>query len=319
MRKKALILPLGLCLAAGARAEAVDFNKIVHWTGEGDCRAVLVIQFDDSNTTAGCGAVVWGYRWSAGSGKTTDEMMREVASGSQDLIFLRQLTGTMGYTLDGVGYGPSAADMLNALYFDAEGAENDSRISFGYLYPNTGMGQKAAPGTDLAYLVEDAVYAAAETHYIDHPLNYEAYGYPAYDYDYWKMGPIEDSVWKAGWYDGYWSFWTGKNAMEDLSFSGMGMTSILLEDGDIAAWRFTALDGSGGFGDMDAEWLPLNYLHFDSDVPTGVKSPAAVDGVAPVVYTLDGRTVETGVDLSALRKGIYIIKTSKETKKILIH
>ena len=180
-------------------------------------------------------------------------MIRAIARESSDLLIFVQYTGGMGYTLDGIGYSPDVNAMLDGIWFDYESAFEDGNISFGYFSPNTGMGQTSAPGNEAIGLSYDAIAAAAETHVIEHPLNAHAYGYPAYDYDHWKLDKTriadafvaDRSYWRSGWYWGYWSFWIGSRGddMEDLSYSGMGMSSVQIYDGQISGWKYQPLGG----------------------------------------------------------------------------
>lgn len=173
-------LPAVIC------AEVLDFSKIVHWTGEGDNESALIVQFDEPEET-NPGAIVWGYRWPKGEERTSDEMIRAIARESSDLVILVQYTGGMGSTLDGIGYSPDINATLEGVWFDYDSAVDDGNISFGYIFPNTGMGQTSAPGDQARDLSYDAIAAAAESHVIEHPLNAHEYGYPAYDYDHWKL------------------------------------------------------------------------------------------------------------------------------------
>lgn len=155
---------------------------------EGDNESALIVQFDEPEET-NPGAIVWGYRWPKGEERTSDEMIRAIARESSDLVILVQYTGGMGSTLDGIGYSPDINATLEGVWFDYDSAVDDGNISFGYIFPNTGMGQTSAPGDQARDLSYDAIAAAAESHVIEHPLNAHEYGYPAYDYDHWKLRP----------------------------------------------------------------------------------------------------------------------------------
>ncbi len=327
-------LPAAIC------AEVLDFSKIVHWTGEGDNEAALIVQFDEPDATDP-GAVVWGYRWPSGETRTSDEMIRAIARESSDLLIFVQYTGGMGYTLDGIGYSPDVNAMLDGIWFDYESAFEDGNVLFGYFEPNTGMGQTSAPGTDAIVLSYDAIAAAADSHIIEHPLNAQVYGYPAYDYDHWKLDKsnIADtyvaaqSYWRSGWYWGYWSFWIGSRGddMEDLSYSGFGMSSTQIYDGQISGWKYQPLSGVpiGSEGDVDAStgaltrWCEFNYEHFSTADSQDLAKDAASHTDNVDIYTLGGvkvGTVDATTDLRTLSiaPGLYIIRKGTEASKLLI-
>ena len=328
-------LPAAIC------AEVLDFSKIVHWTGEGDNEAALIVQFDEPDATDP-GAVVWGYRWPSGETRTSDEMIRAIARESSDLLIFVQYTGGMGYTLDGIGYSPDVNAMLDGIWFDYESAFEDGNISFGYFSPNTGMGQTSAPGNEAIGLSYDAIAAAAETHVIEHPLNAQVYGYPAYDYDHWKLDKtrIADafvadcSYWRSGWYWGYGSFWIGSRGddMEDLSYSGMGMSSVQIYDGQISGWKYQPLGGKpivpgedpDGSTGASTRWNDIAYEHvFVASESQDLAQDAdnRTDNVD--IYTLGGvkvGTVNATTDLRTLNvaPGFYIIRKGNESSKLLI-
>lgn len=234
--KKVLMLFLLTLLFVTARAgAAVDFDAIQHWAGSGSNRAALVIQFNDGK---GDVAYVWGYRWDGIA--TGEDMLRTVARSSQCLTPLVQYTGSMGSTLDGVGFSANRS-VLDHITYDFESAAIGGEVSFDYFKPNEFMGQTDAPGYDTPHLVQEAIDNAKVNGVIEHPLNARKYGYPAYDYDYWlpdseaKADP--KMHWQSGWYEGYWSYWVG-SVGQDLSYSGLGMSSAQIYDGSINLWNY---------------------------------------------------------------------------------
>ncbi|MFG6392280.1 MAG: hypothetical protein K1V76_08250 [Candidatus Amulumruptor sp.] len=327
-------VPLVVC------AEVLDFSKIVHWTGEGDQEAALIVQFDEPEATDP-GAIVWGYRWHSGEDRTSDEMMREIACDASDLVIFVQYTGGMGYTLDGIGYSPDINATLDGIWFDYDSAVEDGNISFGYIFPNTGMGQTSAPGGAARDLSYDAIAEAADTHVIKHPLNQREYGYPAYDYDHWKLdrsrigvpSVAERSYWRAGWYWGYWSFWIGDRGadIDDLSYSGMGMSSVKIYDGQISGWKYQPLGGTpivpgeepDGTTGASTRWGKIAYNHeFIASEAQDTYSDATSVGNADV-YTLGGvkvGTIAADTDLHSLRlaPGVYVIRRGNKASKLLI-
>lgn len=319
MKKQLLTFGIAVAVALSAAPEKVDFEKIRHWAGTGNNRAALIVQFDapdESNP----GALVWGFRWDDSEEATSEQMMRSIAGAASDLILLHQYTGWMGSTLDGIGYGPSTDAMLEALSFDFDGATEDGRISFGYFNPNTGMGQTSAPGQEALNLVYDAIAAAADTHVIDHPLNAREYGYPAYDYDYWKMAETPSSLWRAGWYEGYWSFWVGEGDTDNLSYSGMGMSSVEITDGQISAWKYTPLTaGADGTTGASTPWLALNYDHFDT--ASVLEAVYGLDTEKPMTYyRLDGSMAAEAAagESPSLTPGIYVVRQGERVRKVFV-
>lgn len=299
-------------------AENVDWDKIQFWTGSGPNRAALVVQFLDMEVPE---AYVWGYMWQSGETPTGEDMLRAIAADSPDLTVLTQRTGGMGSTLCGLGYSDNQA-VLDEIYFDFGSALSDKNINFGYLNPNTGFGQSSAPGGDAPTLCENAVEAARTSHVIQHPFGKDAYGYPAYDYDHWIKKPAyadSESLWQSGWYDGYWSYWSGGVDLSRLTYSGAGMTSSPVSNGSVNAWSFQPLGGvvGDGYRPQDVDWAPLNYLHYGNGSGPVSINEVTVDGsVATEFYTLDGVRLSC-TDRSQLPAGIYIERHGNECRKLI--
>lgn len=235
---KRLFLIAGLVAASmpGAYATPVQFDRIRHWAGSGDKCAALVIQFNDGKEDV---AYVWGYRWDGTS--SGEDMMRAVCASSKSLAAMVQYTGAMGSTLNGVGLSRDRS-FLADLKYDFERAAIGGEVNFDYFTPNTSMGQTDAPGYRTPELVQAAIDAAKETGIVEHPLNARRYGYPAYDYDYWQLSEEKRNEpelhWQAGWYQGYWSYWVGSEG-EELSYSGLGMSSAQLADRSVNMWNYS--------------------------------------------------------------------------------
>lgn len=235
---KRLLMIAGLVAASmpGAYATPVQFDKIRHWAGSGDKCAALVIQFNDGKEDV---AYVWGYRWDGQA--SGEDMMRAVCASSKSLGAMVQYTGAMGSTLNGVGLSRDRS-FLADLKYDFERAAIGGEVNFDYFTPNTSMGQTDAPGYRTPELVQAAIDAAGETGIVEHPLNARRYGYPAYDYDYWQLAEDERDNpalhWQAGWYQGYWSYWVGSEG-EELSYSGLGMSSAQLADRSVNMWNYS--------------------------------------------------------------------------------
>lgn len=74
-------------------------NDIKFWTGEGTNKAAVVIEWHDGK---GTDALVWGYKWN-GTAYGYD-MVKAIAKADPRLIFLTHMTGSLGYTIGGIGY-----------------------------------------------------------------------------------------------------------------------------------------------------------------------------------------------------------------------
>lgn len=301
-------------------AEVIDWEKIEFWSGEGNNKAALVVQFLNTKDSPAPGSVIWGYRWTDGEEPTGEDLLRTVAKESNDLVVMTQFTGSMGSTLNGLGYAASIETLLDNLEYDFDGATQDAKISFGFFEPNTSMQQTSAPGSDAVNLVFEAIDAARETHIIEHPLNQHSYGYPAYDYDWWQLAEKpSQTFWNAGWYKGYWSFWSGGADMADLSYSGLGMSSVYLVDGDVHGWKYMIINEDDmnqdfhQYLDDNSSWLPLNYKHSFTTSDIDILECDSPCGSEVEYYRIDGLRVTT-----PMRPGMYIRRTPTRISKIII-
>ena len=109
MRK--LLLSAVTLIGLSASGQTVDFDRIRNWTGTGPNKGALVVQFE-TRDLKNPGALVWGFRWEDGDEPTGYDMVTAIAENASNLCVLVQMTGTMGYTLDGIGY---YADIHNLL------------------------------------------------------------------------------------------------------------------------------------------------------------------------------------------------------------
>lgn len=274
MRRTFTLVSIALC-ALSVAAHPIDFDQIRNWTGTGPNRAALVIQFNGD--TYGSDAYVWGYRWEDGQTPSGETMMKAICAASSRLAMLTQYTGSMGSTLCGVGYS-LGQDVLRHVSFDFEKAKTFEFINFDYYNASSFMGQTQAPGDETPALAQKAIDAAiAGTHYIQHPIDYGTYGYPAYDYDCWIIdeatrnlaGPSAyEPKWLSAWYEGYWSYWCANKPADDWMYSGSGFSGRTLTDGAVDAWSFTQFEKAqaGGMGegitpcqDGDIIYVPARY------------------------------------------------------------
>lgn len=293
-------------------AQTLDWSKITHWVGSGENKAALVVQFYELGEQK---SYVWGYRWNEGDEQPTGEsMFRAIASGSKDLYLFTQYTGWMGSTVCGIGVN-SDGKLIKNLWFDFENACNEPRISFDYYSPNTGMGQTSAPMGDTPELCAKAIDNAAITHIIDHPLNQKVYGYAAYDYDFWKSQETSNTcLWNAGWYLGYWSYWVGTENFSSLGYSGLGMSSVKISNGDVNAWKYTSLSGGSSY-----PWFEFDYDHDTISGIDEIESEIDMNEEA-IIYDVSGVMVgkRSINEIENLLPGLYIVKIGNKSFKQLV-
>lgn len=271
--------------------EWVDWDRIQHWAGDpdGENRCALVIDFQDGKNDAR--SLVWGFRWNGTA--TGEDLVRAVAGQSRILTATIQYTGTMGSTLNSLGLS-DGREHLDHISYDFDRAALAGEVSFGYFEPNASMGQDTAPGYETIDMVQAAIDRARTTGIIEHPLNAFVYGYPAYDYDYWQLDPdlAEDEFyrWQSGWYDGYWSYWHGKNDYDYMGYSGLGMSSTVLTNECVQAWKYIVFngDGIGYYGGDLAEELDYDLSNYMEEM----HEPEPV--VQPVDQSKVGFWVGTG-------------------------
>jgi hypothetical protein len=235
---------------------SVDFSEIRIWAVERNINpdwcidsAALIVKWTDGKNIDS--TLIWGFRWNKYTVYDNDtvyvtkygiDMMRAVAGADPRFMVLMQNTGSMGYTIDGIGYVFNDCRRPN-IEFDYAGALADSsHIAFHYICPpNYDMGQKACPDDPVADAAA-AIKRGLLTGFIEHPFNI-SYGYPAYDYDYWSLNESTSNArfihWQAGWYtNGYWSYWVKDNPIGNYSYSGMGASSRMLVNGSVDGWVF---------------------------------------------------------------------------------
>jgi hypothetical protein len=193
--------------------------------------AYLMVKWTDEKARErGDSILIWKYQWVsryfnktfndwANVSKTSIDMIRAVANFDAGFSVLLQNTYGGSFAVGGFGYNFEEPARV-PLKFDSIAAKEDSaHIKFKYgNYPNCLAPynqfvpqEYPTPGS----LATQAIDLASNTGVIKHPLD-AAYGYPAYDYDYWKLRHDGDYLeWQAGWNYNYWSF----NTREGLSGS----------------------------------------------------------------------------------------------------
>lgn len=316
------LLISGLLLGAShflLAAHSINFDKIEHWTGEGPNQAALVIQFGEKYSPSE--AYVWGFRWKDGETPNGEDMFKAICQNSDELVMLTQFTGQYGATLCGVGFG-DATKILDNIYFDFEMALDYPFITFDYYNNNSWFGQEEAPGDDTPEIMQEAIENAKKTHVIQHPLDYFGYGYPAYDYDCWKLNEsLEKDKWQSGWYEGYWSFWLStEEPSSEWYYSGTGFTGAELRSGMIHGWTYTqfeeAMIGGMGEGNPPTDDASLiNYRPVKSSEDSVVKELNYESNEVEEYYTLSGIKISPASGY----KGFVIVKNKKQIYKTFIH
>lgn len=213
-----------------AKATKADFSfdDVQFWAGEGENRALLVVDWHLDEEGVG---MVWGYKWNGTA--TGYDMITAIAKADPRFLVLVQLTN-LGYTIDGIGYAASRQDIQ--LAYDLDGARTNPNISFKFDAPNTMMGQTKVP-TDPQGEINAAISEGLQTGVIDHPFNYTNYGYAAYDYDHWRPA-VAGTKWRSGWYTGYWSYLIKDDINDTWSYSGWGALLRELQDGSMDSWGY---------------------------------------------------------------------------------
>lgn len=244
----------------------INFSDILFWVGTGTNQAALVIKWNDGK--GGVNSLVWGYKWTGT--KTSKDMLVAIANADPRFSVLMQNTGispatgeALNYAIGGLGFN-HAANARIPLTFNLAQASADTRISFRYTgTPNTAMGQTSVPGANAAPLAAAAISAGTSTGtgtgkgVIEHPFNYTAYGYPAYDYDWWQSSNSSTQSWLAGWYDGYWSFYVKSTPSGTWGYSMVGASQRTLSNGSVDGWSFCDDMTTWYCADMSGEYTPV--------------------------------------------------------------
>lgn len=323
--KKVLLNALIAAVALPAMAEIpVDFDRIQNWTGEGPNRAALLI-CNDAGASDPYG-YVWGYRWQDGETPSGEDMFKAICANNKDLVLLTQFTGIYGSTVCGIGFG-DAEKLLENIYFDFDMAKDYEFVNFDYFQANTLFGQSSAPGDETPVMCQAAIDEAISnhTHIIQHPIDYKAYGYPAYDYDCWFMHEDGNAYgwWNSAWYTGYWSYWLASSVNDEWSYSGVGFSGRGLSDGCIDAWSFTmfpeAMVGGIGIGQEPPSDESL-VVYRPANDESGIDDTMSSHHMPTVYYNLSGIKVASSFEetIPDLPSGIYVSKRGCKTSKIFV-
>lgn len=217
------------------------FDMIENWTGEGENRAALVIQWNDE-LDRDPAALVFGYRWDGFA--TGFDMLRDVVLNNPRLFALVQRTNVGcdispiapdGYTVDGLGWDDDESGEPG-LY---DSGNNDT------YYPEGGLQYHPRGGSGI-----DG-------------------SYPDYDYDNWKATDDTD-IWQAGWYIGYWSYWVKDSEADQFGYSGWGVACRELTDGSWDGWNYCP-------DMMPIEWK--EFMAAPSNLPDDAVTEFTVNGL----------------------------------------
>lgn len=229
------------------------FDMIENWTGTGENRAALVIQWNDADKRDAA-ALVFGYRWDGSA--TGYDMFHDVVLNNPQLFGLVQRTNVGcdisaiapdGYTLDGIGWDDDESG--NPGLWDS--ANND------YYYPEGGLQYHPRGGSGI-----DG-------------------SYPDYDYDNWKAADSND-IWQAGWYIGYWSYWVKDSETSQFGYSGWGMSCRELVDGCWDGWNYCP-------DMMPVEWK--EFMPAPANIPDDAVTEFTIDGLCYRLKNYKDKTV----------------------------
>jgi hypothetical protein len=231
--------------------------------------AYLMVKWTDEKAhEIGDSILIWKYQWVSrywykdtvtpaysswtNVSKASIDMIRAVANFDGRFSVLLQNTGGGNFAVGEFGYSFAPEIGRVPLRFDLAGAEGLSErdtIHFHYgnkpncLAPYNQFVPQEFPTPDsLATL---AIYFSQNTGVIKHPLD-AAYGYPAYDYDFWESAPHQEEdnhEWQAGWNYNYWAFYTGNISGDpsiNYAYAENGIATELLNNNDVHYFIFAS-------------------------------------------------------------------------------
>jgi hypothetical protein len=220
-----------------------------------DTAYLLVKWTDDKAIERGDSVLIWAYVWNTKTpqgyaiNKYSIDMLRAVANGDCRFSVLLQNTGGGNFAVGGFGYNFDDLEPGRVpLEFDSVGAQGlvaRDTIQFRYTgNPNcaTPYNQFVTPDSPFVY-INRAIIQSAETGVIKHPLD-AAYGYPAYDYDFWVLEDPgnNDHEWQAGWNYNYWSFNIREGLSGSFTYPANGVATQLLNNNSVHYFVFASAD-----------------------------------------------------------------------------
>jgi hypothetical protein len=199
--------------------------------------------------------MIWGYIWNSKTpvysydvNKYSIDMIRAVANFDPHFTALLQNTGGGDFAVGGFGYN-CGANARVPIEYDYTGAKRESdtdTIHFRYdTAPNCAApyNQFALPDTTQRAIAMQAITDAfRRTGVIKHPFD-AMYSYPAYDYDYWKVGTdrFNNYQWQAGWTYGYWSFNIREGLSGTFTYAPNGVATQQLQNNSVHYFVFAPI------------------------------------------------------------------------------
>jgi hypothetical protein len=232
-------------------------TDVTCWAGDSNLpdSAYLLVKFTDGKQANNI--LLWGYHFDASQNKTSLDMIQAVAeTDSRFLVLLQNANSMYGYTVGGIGYNYKTTCGRVPVWFDYDSAVIDSaHIMFRYTSPAVVPSQNSFPDnppTEAEEAIEEAISGAG---IIVHPYDIR-YGYAAYDYDWWKLGEeSNDYEWQAGWYQGYWTFYTKNQLNGGYAYSGVGVSGRTLANSFVDGFVFSSISATAN---MSGNYVPAN-------------------------------------------------------------
>lgn len=301
-----------------AQLPVLDWNKITHWTGEGENKTAIVIQFNDGIAQE---AYVWGYRWEDVNEPTSHDAMTAIACETSELDLFLQHTSKAenGITLAGIGMSRNH-EIIPLLTYDFQSALKSGTVTFNW-YATDADGNLIGPGDDTPDFCAEAISNAKDTHIIWHPIDALSYARACRDYDFWQLAtPVRtDLHWNAGWTDGNWVMWAGSDDFSTMKYSGMGYASRKLNNNEVVVWNFnrhpsypTERDQVDGYTGASIPCRPLDYDHSEMTTVALILGDTISN---PVFYDLQGYRL---TQLQLHKPDIYIVMQNGKTSKIIL-
>lgn len=211
MKKLTFLVVMMLVACFGLQAQTMRVQGVLRQNAKAEPAVVLPnISFDDLNYTVVVGngknlsALV--VKWDDGKG------------GNCNLVW--------GYAWDTPAQGTGEA-MLREIakadprfYMLVYGATQYGAAIGGMGFDLNGNGNIALMKNGASYSLTDGIYNSS-----------------AYDFDSYTSNDPQDH-WRAGWTNGYWSYWTTDNVKVAYKYSDVGASGRQLKDGSIDGWSF---------------------------------------------------------------------------------
>ncbi len=123
-----------------------------------------------------------------------------------------------------------------------------------------------------------------------------------YNYDDYSCN-TQGAFWQSGWFDGYWSYWTG--SPEYFGYSGLGMSASTLYDGCWNYWNYSDVADPENPQPTNLTWLPIEAA--EDYVPANSVSEVVYNGIRYIVTNPRLRTVWVASSSSTPYQGDVVI------------